>query len=131
MSDKLRLLLLISGGGTTALEIIRACQSGRLQHVEPACVLCSNEKAAGIQRVQTAGVHAILALPQWYDSPDEFGDHILNICREYHADWIGQYGWMPKTPANVIEAFSGRMINQHPGPLDPGYPDFGGKGMYG
>lgn len=131
MADELRLMLLISGGGTTALEIIHACQSGRLQHVEPVCALCSKEEAAGIQRVQSAGVHTVLALPHLYDSADEFGDHILNICREYRADWIGQYGWMPRTPANVIEAFSGRMINQHPGPLDPGYPDFGGKGMYG
>lgn len=23
------------------------------------------------------------------------------------------------------------MINQHGGPLDPGRPDFGGRGMYG
>lgn len=23
------------------------------------------------------------------------------------------------------------MVNQHPGPLDPGHPDFGGPGMYG
>jgi phosphoribosylglycinamide formyltransferase 1 len=131
MKDKLRLILFISGGATTALEIIRACQNGRLKHIDPVCALCSNEKAAGIARIQFAGVLVKQVLPYLYDSPDEFGEHILRICQEYRADWIGQYGWMPKTPGNVIEAFSEHMVNQHPGPLSPGHLDFGGHGMYG
>src|SRR5437588_342377 len=36
------------------------------------------------------------------------------------------------TAAAILQACrSGRIINQHPGPLDPGRPDFGGKGMFG
>jgi len=39
---------------------------------------------------------------------------------------------MPLTPDPIVEEYAGRIINQHPGPLDPGRGmDFGGKGMYG
>ena len=38
---------------------------------------------------------------------------------------------MVKTPKNVCDAFLGMIVNQHPGPLDTGRPDFGGTGMYG
>lgn len=40
---------------------------------------------------------------------------------------VTQNGWLPKTPAMVIDAFPGNIYNQHPGPV----PEFGGKGMYG
>lgn len=131
MHDKLRLVLLISGGGTTAFEIIRACKSGRLGRVWPVCVVASKKKAAGINLAQSEDVDTKLALPRYYESAEEFGSHIIAICRECRADMIGLYGWLPKIPPNVIEAYAGKMINQHPGPLDPGYSDFGGKGMHG
>jgi folate-dependent phosphoribosylglycinamide formyltransferase PurN len=47
------------------------------------------------------------------------------------VEFVGQYGWLPLTPENVVNEYKGMIINQHPAPLDPGNPDFGGKGMYG
>ena len=45
---------------------------------------------------------------------------------------VSQNGWLPLTPKSVVSAYRGWIINQHPGPLDPGRPvDFGGKGMFG
>ena len=41
-------------------------------------------------------------------------------------DHVGQYGWLPMTPENVIAAFPRALTNQHPAP-----PEFGGKGMHG
>lgn len=35
------------------------------------------------------------------------------------------------TPSNICAKFLGRITNNHPAPLDPGFPDFGGKGMKG
>ncbi|MCH8244389.1 phosphoribosylglycinamide formyltransferase [Patescibacteria group bacterium] len=133
MRDQLRLALFISGGGSTAQAIIRASKSGRLA-VQPTCVIASTNRAKGIQLALQEGMapEDILVLkPKEYATPEAFGEAILAVCRARDVDLIGQYGWMPKTPTNVITAFLGRMINQHPGPLDPGRSDFGGKGMFG
>ena len=49
----------------------------------------------------------------------------------HQVELIGLYGWLKKLPPEVVAAYEGRSINQHPGPLDPPRPDFGGEGMYG
>lgn len=133
MKDELRLCMLISGGGTTMQAIIRACKSGRLSGVKPVCVIASTGEAKGIEKALAEGILAedIKVIRPNKKSPEDFGAQIIEACFARGVDLIGQYGWLPKTPANVIEVYGGMMINQHPGPLDPGYPDFGGKGMYG
>ncbi len=133
VGSRLRVALLISGSGTTAQEIIRASKSGQL-HVEPACVIASHMHAGGIKRALQEGVprkDILIIRRRDYSSREAFGEVILEACRKRAIDVVGQYGWMEKTPANVIEVYSHMMINQHPGPLDPGRPDFGGKNMFG
>jgi len=133
IKDRLRIALLISGDGTTAQEIIRACKSRRLG-AQPACIIASRPDAGGIQKALQEGMlqkDVLVIARKDYETTEAFGEAILKACSERAVDIIGQYGWMPKTPANVIEAYSGRMINQHPGPLDPGRLDFGGKDMFG
>ncbi|MBI2623373.1 MAG: phosphoribosylglycinamide formyltransferase [Candidatus Liptonbacteria bacterium] len=131
---ELRLALLISGSGTTAEAVIRASKDGRLAGVEVACVIVSKPGALGIVRALRAGVpekDVAVCQPRSFPSSKKFGEQIIKECKARGADFVGQYGWLVKTPENVIEAFAGRIVNQHPGPLDPGRPDFGGKGMFG
>ncbi|RJQ28348.1 hypothetical protein C4571_03800 [Candidatus Parcubacteria bacterium] len=130
----MRIALFISGGGTTAGRIILASKSGKLEGVTPALVVSSKADAPGIGHVKDAGVAAkdvVVLRPHGFHSSDAFGEAIIRECKKRGVDFIGQYGWLVRTPANVIEAFKGMMVNQHPGPLDPGRPDFGGRGMFG
>ena len=130
----MRLAFLISGGGTTATAIINACKAGQLKNVQPVLVIASQDDIRGIDKVKTAGMKAedvIVIKPQDFAALEAFGQAIVNECQKRAVDFIGQYGWLCLTPKNVIKAFQGKMVNQHPGPLDPGHPDFGGKGMYG
>lgn len=131
-TEKLRLALLISSGGTTMREIIRACNDGRLPRIEPRCVIASRHDAGGIAKALAEGVDAscIFVIDPKKAGAD-FASLILRMLHINNIDLIGQYGWMPQTPVEVIEQYYGWMINQHPGPLDPGRPDFGGKGMFG
>ena len=131
-NGSLNVALLISGGGTTMREILRACKDGRLPHVNPKLVVASRFDAGGIEKAKAEGVKDILVMsPRLYGSPLEFGEALIGECQKRGVDFIGQYGWLPLTPPNVIEAFQRMIVNQHPGPLDKGRPDFGGKGMYG
>jgi folate-dependent phosphoribosylglycinamide formyltransferase PurN len=130
----MRIALLISGGGTTMEAIIKACQSGKLKGVEPVLVISSNVDAGGFKKALDCGMsleNILVINPKDFPSPEEFGERVISECKKREVNLIGQYGWMVRTPNNVIKAFEGRIVNQHPGPLDNSRPDFGGPWMYG
>lgn len=136
----MRLALLVSGGGTTANRIVEECLQGRLRSlVEPACLIASQPDIGAIDKWQATGVTAPAHVisRRDYKSAEAFGNALLDVLTDSEVDFVGQYGWTVKTPPNVIEAYRGWIVNQHPGPLDPSgiegvaYPDFGGRGMIG
>lgn len=133
-SSKLNLAILISGGGTTMQQILRACKDGRLPHVNPACVISSKTSAGGISRALSEGFSRddiVIIVPKAFDSREAFGEAILRECKLRGIDLIAQCGFLPYTPANVIAAYADMIFNQHPGPLNYGGLAFGGKGMHG
>lgn len=132
---KERLATLISGGGTTMQEIIKATQSGEVP-MNIACVISSNPIAGGIEKALKLHIPAkdiIIIDPNNFRGADKkidqegFGNAILKELRERRVSVVTQNGWLPLTPEQVIDGYSETIFNQHPGPL----PDFGGKGMYG
>lgn len=119
---------LISGSGTTAEAAIRACQSGEIPNIRPAVVIASRHDTPGLARVEALGIPTEAIVRSDYKGQSEaFGDALLARLRYYGVDLVSQNGWLPKTPPEVIKAFSGYIINQHPGRLPP----FGGIGMFG
>jgi phosphoribosylglycinamide formyltransferase-1 len=130
----MRIALLISGGGSTMEAIIKATQNGTLVNVVPALIIASNINVNGINKAKELGISIndiVILDPKLFSNEELFGDSIIFECKKRNVDFIGQYGWMVKTPKNVCDAFYGMIANQHPGPLDTGRPDFGGTGMYG
>lgn len=127
-----RLASLISGGGTTMNEMLKACQSGAVE-MDVACVIASNADAGGIEKAQKLGVPVEVVDPSAFKTNgtridrEAFGRRILEVLSEHGATVVTQNGWMPLTPLNVIEAFPGKIFNQHPGAPEL----FGGKDMYG
>lgn len=129
----LRLALFISGGGTTASFIIRESHK-KSSKITSVLVVASKEKIAGIESVQSVGFpkkNIYIINPLIFKNSEKFGSELIRVCKKFSIDIIGQYGWLPLTPNNLIAAFKNRIINQHPGPLDQRGNDFGGKGMYG
>jgi phosphoribosylglycinamide formyltransferase-1 len=131
----MKIALLISGGGTTAARIISECRpGGRLEGIEPVLVIASRPDAGGIQKALDLGLNkndVIVLERSRFPTPGTFGSAIIHECEKRGVEFVGQYGWMVLTPANVIERYHGMMTNQHPGPLDIGREDFGGAGMFG
>lgn len=124
--------------------IIKASKGGVLLGLEPVLVIANNPDAGGIEKAKALGIKdedIVVLKPKDFENSDKFGEArptesfgqaILNECKKRNVDFIGQYGWMVKTPLSVCEAYKGKIVNQHPGPLDPkGNGDFGGSGMYG
>lgn len=131
-----RLGILISGGGTTMEEIIKATTSEDIPDTEVACVIASSENAGGITKALRLGIRedaiVILKSKDFRNSEGEidreaFGKAMLKFLEKHNASVVTQNGWIPLTPNNVIEAFPKSIFNQHPGPPE----QFGGKGMRG
>lgn len=124
-----RLAILISGSGTTAQAILKSRET--LPGIEPVVVISSRPDAAGIAKAMSFGVRSGVVDPRRFQTQEAFGEALLQIFSRERVELVSQNGWLPLTPANVLSRFGGRIINQHPGPLDPGRRDFGGKGMFG
>lgn len=112
-----RLVLLISGGGRTALNILDEIERGALD-AEIALVIASRE-CAGADRCRERGLDVIVE--QGVIPPDRLKD----ILRGARADLVCLAGYLKLLP--IPEGWAGRILNIHPALL----PKFGGPGMYG
>lgn len=137
VENKLRLVALISGGGSTMFTIGQATKEhtkyGYLPRTELVGVISSNPQAKGLERAKQLGLSEdqIFCINlNSYPSPEVYGEALLSAFKQLKPDVIGQYGYEPLTPKNAIEGYDQAVwINQHPGPIDPSNYDFGGRGM--
>lgn len=131
--EKLNLAILASGSGSTG-EVL----------FDRVIVVITNNPSAGV--IDRAKKHQLACevLPRAKfnvinpdrevdieASREKYGMALIEILQKYNVNFISQNGWSILTPANVITAYEDHIVNSHPAPLDPGHPDFGGKGMHG
>lgn len=124
----IRLAMLVSGGGTTAEQVYRACCSDGILHglVKPVVLVGSADGIGAFERLKRAGFTGCRRVCSRKGvTEDAFAESLLEVFDTNAIDWFGQYGWIPKTPAIVTEKYKG--INQHPQLT----PHFGGEGFYG
>ena len=119
-----RLGVLISGGGTTLMNILRCIDQGRL-NAEVAVVISSRLTAAGVEKAKAAGLNVKIICKKDYPNIDEFSRRIEEELVAANVDLVVQGGWLClwKIPAR----YENRVMNIHPALL----PSFGGKGMWG
>ena len=116
----IRIIILASGSGTNAENIIRYFKSKEL--VKITYVLSNNASAGVLEKAKSAGVKTrTFKRTEFYKTND-----IIDLLKA-EADFIVLAGFLWKVPQNVLDAFPNRIINIHPALL----PKFGGKGMYG
>ena len=116
----MKLAIFASGTGSTAEVIFD----------KASLVITNNPQAGVIERAKRAGV-PVKVVTRAGKSLEQFGEELLAVLKKHQIEFISQNGWELLTPSNVIKKFEGKIVNNHPAPLDPGYPDFGGKGMKG
>ena len=120
---KLRLAVLLSGGGRTLLNIDEHITAGKLP-AEVAVVIASRQ-CEGVQRSKDAG-HDVHLVP-YKEMPDTqtYSRKICKILGAARVDLVIQAGFLSLW--HIPEQYAGRVMNIHPALL----PSFGGKGMYG
>jgi len=127
----INILVLVSGGGTNLQALIDAEKNAEIPGAKIAAVLSDRPGVYALERAKAAGIPAYMEKPDPHlpkpKRREELSDRILHLCREKNIGLIVHAGFLSVLAGDIIEAYSARMINIHPGLL----PKFGGQGMYG
>lgn len=123
----LRVVVLVSGGGTNLQAIIDGVAAGEITNVELAGVISNNKTVKSLERAQVAGIPAISISPKDYESRELFHEALLNGIDELQPDLIVLAGFLVAIPPKMVARYSNRIINIHPSLI----PSFCGVGYYG
>lgn len=123
----LRVLVMVSGGGTNLQAVIDAVRDGRITNVELAGVISNKPGAYALERAKKAGIPAACVSMKDFGSREEFNQALLEKVDFYHPDLIVLAGFLVILPEELIKNYRNRMINIHPSLI----PSFCGKGYYG
>lgn len=120
----IRLGVLISGGGTTLINILEYIKHGRL-NAEVAVVISSRSTVAGVERAKNAGLDVKIVRKKDHPGVDEFSKRIEQELVTANVDLVVQGGWLCLW--KIPDRYENRVMNIHPALL----PSFGGQGMWG
>ncbi len=120
----IRLAVLISGGGTTLMNLLEKRQTGQLQAEVP-LVIASREDCRGVERSRAAGLRCEVVERRSFGSVETFSDRIFELCRESGADLVILGGFL--SLVQIPGDFENRVMNIHPSLI----PAFCGQGFHG
>lgn len=132
-NKKIKIAVLISGGGTNLQALIDAEKSGIIKSGEISLVISSKEDAYGLKRAENAGIESIYLSSSKERSPKEFKgfkgfeDELSELIKEKNIDLIVLAGFMKILSEEFVKKYPNRIINVHPSLI----PSFCGKGAYG
>lgn len=124
-SDKIKIAVLVSGGGTNLQALIDSQQENRLRSGEIVLVVSNNPGAYAITRAAEAGIKAVTVCKK--DVGDRFEEELIRVLEKHEIELIVLAGFMSILSAAFTARFADRIINIHPSLI----PSFCGKGMYG
>ncbi len=119
----LRIVVLLSGSGTTLENLIEWRAKGRLD-IEIVAVVSSKPSAFGLERARRHGLAAHAVDRRAYRDEHSFNDALHRILDEYQPELLVLAGFLTRLE---LRGYSGRTMNIHPALV----PAFSGKGYYG
>ena len=125
MSDKAKIAVLVSGGGTNLQALIDAQKSGIISSGEIKLVISNNEGAYALERAKKADITAIVCNKKVLGA--DFEDTLIEILDENEIDIIVLAGFMCILSEKFTSHYANRILNVHPSLI----PSFCGKGFYG
>ncbi len=126
MSEKIKIAVFVSGGGTNLQALIDA-RGSVIKSGEIALVLSSSSKAYALERAAKAGIKTAVVSKKECGSQTAFEEKISEILKENGIDMIVLAGFMSILSESFTSQWPERIINVHPSLI----PSFCGKGFYG
>lgn len=121
---KLRLGILLSGGGRTMVNLQKEIAAGRL-NAEIAVVISSRAGVAGCDRTREMGLEPVIIRRKDFPDVESFSGKLAETLDAAKVDLVVQAGWLCLW--HIPPQYENRVMNIHPALL----PAFGGKGMWG
>ena len=123
----LKVVVLVSGGGTNLQAIIDSIQRGIVTNTEIAAVISNNKNAYALERAKKAGIPAECISPKEFESREVFNEALLAGIKKYEPDLVVLAGFLVILPQALIQEYRNRLLNIHPSLI----PSFCGTGYYG
>jgi formyltetrahydrofolate-dependent phosphoribosylglycinamide formyltransferase len=120
----LRLVVLLSGGGRTLLNLVEAIRAGTLRAEIP-LVISSRRDVAGVERARRAGLAVEILRPRDFPDRPAFDAALAARLAAVRPDLVVLAGYLLHVA--VPAELEGRVLNIHPSLL----PRHGGPGMFG
>lgn len=127
MLDKLKIAVLVSGGGTNLQAIMDAMDSGSITNAEIKVVISNNKNAYALERAAGKGIEHLCISPKDYPDRTAFNEAFLEKLNSYQVDLVVLAGFLVVIPPEMIAQYKNRIINIHPSLI----PSFCGTGYYG
>ena len=125
--EKIKVAVLVSGGGTNLGALIAAEKSGIIKSASISLVISNKEGAYALERAKNAGIEALTVTKDECGSQEAFEDRLLRELDAKGIDLIVLAGFMSILSEKFTGAYKDRIINVHPSLI----PSFCGKGYYG
>jgi len=125
MKGKVKIAVLVSGGGTNLQALIDAEKSGTIKSGKITLVISNNADAYALTRAKNAGIETRVITKAEYGR--NFEKELISAVKAAGAELIVLAGFMSILSASFTSEFADRIINVHPALI----PSFCGKGYYG
>ncbi len=123
----MKIVVLVSGGGTNLQTILDRIADGTLPNVQISKVIASRAGIKALERADNSGIPwEIISLKSFPDFTS-YDRAMKESLVASEAELVVLAGFLSFIGAEVLAAFPNKVINIHPALL----PAFGGKGMYG
>ncbi len=123
----LKILVLVSGGGTNLQAIIDGVAVGKITNTEIIGVISNNKTVKSLERARNAGIPAVSVSPKDFADREQFNEAFLAKVNEFAPDLVVLAGFLVAIPPKMVAQYSNRIINIHPSLI----PSFCGVGYYG
>ena len=123
----LKVLVMVSGGGTNLQAIIDSVENGTITNTKIVGVISNNQNAYALERADKHGIAAECVSPKNFENRVAFNEKLLECVNSYEPDLIVLAGFLVVIPPEMIAAYRNRMINIHPSLI----PAVCGTGYYG
>jgi phosphoribosylglycinamide formyltransferase-1 len=115
----LRLVVLISGGGSNLRALLEASEDAEF----PARVVAigADRDADGLAHGEEYGIPTFVVPFGAFETREAWGDELLAQVRQWDADLVILSGFMRLLPSGVVSALAPNLLNTHPAYL-PEFP---------
>ncbi len=118
-TDRLRVVVLLSGAGSTAQAVFDAAaeEEGLLEVV----AVVADRPAQGLQRAQAAGLPTAVVAPADHADRGTWNSALAEVVADFDPDVVLSAGFMRILGPEFLGRWGGRTLNAHPALL-PSFP---------